>query len=152
MQYTQELLGYLAGLVDGEGCISLVRIKVKATGRWNYKPVIRIVNTHPFICDLASEVGLGYIHHAKQHDSRWKRQFIWSLNPNAIRQLLPSLVPYLRAKKRQALLLLDYLNLAQTCARAGGYHCDEEGRMEYHAQVDAIWLELAALNKRGSQH
>jgi hypothetical protein len=96
--------------------------------------------------DLCREYGIGYMMVKSRRDNGWKECVIWTIGANACRALLPLVLPYLRVKKRQAELLLQYLDYAQHRINR-----TEGGREQHAARAQAIYDELAALNRRGKE-
>ena len=133
---------YLAGLIDGEGCIHLQRNQSKKSPNYNYTATMFVGNTNAVIIDICKELNLGYIDYRKQINIKHKKAFVWRLTSNPCRALLPLILPYLRIKKQQSELLLEYLNLV---AKANV----RSFRSEYLKKVDEIYCKIKALNKKG---
>lgn len=143
IELTEGQKGYLAGLIDGEGWVGIQRNTSKKSGNYNYVAKIIIGNTNKKIIAVKEEIGHGYIHLRKSKNPKHKNVFIWVLSSNAIRAILPLVLPYLRIKSNQAELLMSYLSLATQANLP-------EKKKEYLCAVDAIYLKLRQLNKKGS--
>jgi hypothetical protein len=97
-------LEYLAGLVDGEGCI---RLASSNKGKYKkYYPRLQVTNTYKPICDtLVLEFG-GAIHIKRNKNPNWKTGYDWRLSGDAARNLIKQLEPLLIIKKEDALKTL----------------------------------------------
>jgi hypothetical protein len=105
-----ERLAWLAGIIDGEGCVSYRKVqeyhtrdkKMYERVRWS----IRIANTDSGILDACSEVfeELG-VHHTRYDDARTTRtgKLVYNLCVHRLRDVLRVAVaiePYVQSKKR----------------------------------------------------
>ncbi len=140
---TNEQIAYLAGIMDGEGTISVSRTRDKTMKRKaSFRPYITVVNTNIELIHWMHEItGLGaisklYVSKNKKHKS-YKRWTVWTRQSE---QLIKSMLPYLRVKKEQALLTLELLSIQKPVPRLS----DEE----WSKQV-VIADKLTKLNKRG---
>lgn len=99
-------LGYIAGIIDGEGSICLVKRK---DGRLT--PEVKVTMTD-MTCTyfLHATTRVGTVHSAD--DSRkehYKRTHIWAVRGNSdIFSLLRTILPYLLVKNKQACLMLKF--------------------------------------------
>jgi hypothetical protein len=139
---TETQAAYLAGLLDGEGHITI--IKSRRSGglhKGNHYAYARmsIGITHDVLVEMQAEYGFGKIYHLKSRNKKHKNLISWSISSNIMRAVLPQVLPYLRVKKKQAELVLQYLSLAKRRDRTQKYRDD----------VDAIHSEIRSLNKRG---
>lgn len=113
-------LAYLAGLFDGEGCLSVGLSNVK-TRRKDGKGVVTVhlifmvINTHLQVLEwVLSTVNAGRIVEAKNaRDSKLQRRlrcyrFVLDTNHNLTR-LLPLIRPYLKIKTRQVDAAISFL-------------------------------------------
>lgn len=114
-----EKLAWLAGIIDGEGCIQMIMGHDKKN---NNKPFIRckftITNTCQILLDECEEIleDLGikatkYVHPSgKKFGYNWKERTQLTIqNRVELRQLLITVVPYLISKKKVAELMLEHL-------------------------------------------
>lgn len=143
----ETLKAYIAGLVDGEGCLNMYKLRSRSCKKgWTFAGRMSISN-----CDLESlievqqETGLGNIQKkTKQVGRRDGYNLVYS--PRELRVLLPMLLPYLRIKKRQAILLLKFLN-TQKWGNHRGFVVTDEIWNERQAMRD----EFTILNRRGER-
>lgn len=102
-------LAYIAGLIDGEGCL---RIGLTSCKR-SYFPTISVTMTHLGVIDWLRQKWNG---HAIQHQKytkpawagKWKEQHMTVLNGKRAQLLCRLLLPYLRVKEPQARIILGF--------------------------------------------
>lgn len=97
---------YLAGFFDGEGCISLY----KNDGR-HYRLEICMANTNEWVAKWFHFVfgGTLYLEEASKKNPKWRDVWRWQLRSRKTQYFLISLLPYLKLKKPQAELALQFL-------------------------------------------
>lgn len=106
MTYKEKLI-YLAGILDGEGCL---RPTKDNRGKRRYrKPRCEISNTSKNLIDWLYKNFDGHCYPVKKEGNR-KLQYRWDLRHNEMRRILPRVLPYLRIKKKDALKSLKFLN------------------------------------------
>ena len=124
---------YLAGIIDGEGCITI------GAGRKetciNYNAIVSVQNTSKKLIDwLQSKFG-GQVYLSKKATEKTKAAWMWRLTQKkAIEILLLAVLPYLIIKHEQAKVLLAYVRLTSDAL--------PELRAIY-------WQQLRILNARG---
>jgi hypothetical protein len=131
---------YLAGLIDGEGTIS---IYLNSRGYYITQVSITQVN-EPLIRWLQEMFG-GNVHNVKnnnpaKHQERWK----WQITSTLMREHLPRALPYLRLKKRHAEIAIQFLS--GRC-RGGNPITDPDLPTQ-----EELCEEIRELNRRGVQH
>ena len=103
---------YLAGLIDGEGCITILKSSKKNKRKdkvWvSYRPVIVISNTSLRLLEHAQDIiGLGEIYDRVHYDPNCKLQHGLHIYRKAdVSQLCKQLVPFLFEKKAQAEIIV----------------------------------------------
>jgi hypothetical protein len=146
-------LAWLAGFVDGEGTIGLTQEPERRTVRIQFT----VGNTNEFVMDEArkiTEAILGRsLHFINQKSHRGYRPLLVLRRGGFedVRKLCLALVPYLRAKRRQAELVLEFLSLAP-----GKYGCETKRSVigqftkgqRYSARCLEIASEMRYLNRR----
>lgn len=96
---------YIAGFVDGEGCICGYRRKAPTQRLLHL--TVAINNTHRGVMDWIGEVtGLAYVSEHGGGSARHKKFFRWQVDSAAAASLLEQLLPFLKIKRKQALLLI----------------------------------------------
>jgi hypothetical protein len=110
---------YLAGLVDGEGCITIACgyyfRKDKGKHFWHHQERLTVGNTSRLMIEWIVEKFGGELYvHPKQYNRR-QQFYEWRLRggKSKYEEILLGILPYLKVKRKQALLLLDYVRLPQ---------------------------------------
>jgi len=143
---TNEQCAYIAGIIDGEGCISFSK---NSQTEHSYTIVFRVAITHLGILKwLQKTTGLGIIGKACVVEG-WERKNIkpmyhWQFSSDGLRELLPLVIPYLIIKKEVAILGLEWLSRYGRKKLSGRYLTDEDRRWKYETYV-----KIRDLNRRG---
>ena len=144
---TETQKAYLAGFVDGEGCISITKYKR------SHQVTFRITNTNKEVLNyLCAITGLGYVNvfvmsTAEDRSPRFKDckpQWKWQFSANGMRELLPVILPYLIVKLKVAKTALELLQ--SSLARGRGVSEEERSRRE------VLYARMKELNQRGIKH
>ena len=135
---------YLAGIIDGEGCLTMYKEVNKSCKRgFQYHPLLRITNTcKKLLIRIKKDLGMGFICWTTKRKGNRKDVGNLSLNSTGLRKLLPHIKPYVFIKKEQLLCIekaLSLLNLRQNSVQHD----------ESYKKLDEIYLQLRKLNKRG---
>lgn len=137
-QLTDADLGYLAGIIDGEGHIGLVRRKrswKRSPERTHYlRPVVQIGQAKRELLDhIARVVGEGSV---AVHGQRgfYNLRFY----PGTMRWLLPQLLNHLVLKRRQAEIVLEFMS--------GPVWNGRELTENEHSRRATLAAEIRALN------
>ncbi|KKN34179.1 hypothetical protein LCGC14_0796330 [marine sediment metagenome] len=140
---TKVQAAYLAGMVDGEGCISILRARKATQG---HSSVFRIVSTDKAVLDYLLEItGLGYVRDyatsRNERNKNCKPQWGWQFSSVGMRELLPVILPYLITKREVAETALELLQ--SSLARGKGVSSEEKARRA------VLYERLKRLNHRG---
>ena len=95
---------YLAGIVDGEGCINIV--KYHKDNRYRYRLQLRVINTNKELIDWIKERWGGYIY--SKQKPKLRTVYEWYVSDEAAEHLLCDLLNYLIVKRQQANIALDF--------------------------------------------
>jgi hypothetical protein len=112
-QATQAELGWLAGIIDGEGYLTLAMRKQRQ--RPNYIACLEIANTEANIILKAKEIAkkLDVNLHVKHHEPpKTGNRKYYKLDCHrfkGVKILLTALLPYLVGKAKRAKLILDFI-------------------------------------------
>jgi hypothetical protein len=102
-------LAYAAGIIDGEGCISVKNKKVVKKDKAISSPCIYLcMADKELIYWFKDYFGTGYLEHRKGRQAHYKDQYRWVIEGNKCLEFLSLISPYLRGKKPQALELLKW--------------------------------------------
>jgi hypothetical protein len=117
-------LAYIAGLIDGEGSIRMVKSYDKAEWSPKYTPHISFTNTNRESVELVSEfIGNDNIftHDSGKYGYKGRKICfrVQKSGKEAVANILRKLLPYLLIKKRNAELLIEYAEKFEISAGAG---------------------------------
>ena len=147
---------YLAGILDGEGCIhvSLQCQKIKGpNSQGTLHHIVQIANTSKplvdFITNWLDMEGIPYYHVSWQKAKNPRQKLYAQVRITrfiAIKKLLTQLLPYLLVKKPQAILMLEFVERRLK-------HFEDFGkrgfRPSYIKRDFQIMSEMKLLNMRG---
>jgi hypothetical protein len=137
--WTEPDLAYLAGILDGEGCITLCQV-----GRSRYSTQIFIANTDERLVHwVHSRFGGSIALRRKPKDSRHKPLWMWLLSGPSVEPFLTAVLPYLVLKHEQASLLLEY---RKTVTAIGTNNLTPTHIVENRERMKS---RLSVLNRRG---
>lgn len=126
-----EKLAYLAGLVDGEGCITIVKCKEKRTKQgFRFFPLVVITNSSKDLIENVRDIiGFGRIYFRKE-SSRWRKLYQLKIQDmKNIIGFLEGILPFLILKKEQAEILINFcrsrINLYRGRGRKAPYTEEE---------------------------
>jgi hypothetical protein len=127
----------------------LIRKRIaKEGGRLTYRPSISICNTNPVLLrEIIKRTGINrvYQHIRTPQDHHRAESYTWRMTSTDIERLVPSLLPWLFIKRRQAELLLEFITYARHNACTGGKPRQMMGEVRRHE----IYQEIRNLNRRG---
>lgn len=128
---------YLAGLLDGEGCI---QARANGEGQW-VRPAIEVCMTNPTPLEWAAETtGVGSIY-ACRPDARGRRRRAWKWvisNPLAGADMLRQTIPFMHVKKGEAMAFVTLSSMRR---------CTPPGRRRAHPVGERIATALIATLK-----
>ncbi len=139
-----EQLAYTAGIIDGEGSISILRNKDSKRNGFYYYLVVQVGNTNEWlVLWLQANYG-GAVHkyeHLKKHQ---KPVYLWRFGGSPALELLESIAPYLHIKKVQAEIAIKF----QKRRKSYPNYKTQFNSVELVLQ-EADHILMASLNKRG---
>lgn len=105
-------IAYLAGLLDGEGSICILRGSHKETEErvWFEKYTLRlsITNTDLFLLEWVRKNFGGSIHPRKEVNVRWKKAWIWYCGGKTAESIIRKCLRFCISKKEQAKIALTF--------------------------------------------
>jgi hypothetical protein len=139
---TEIEANYIAGAVDGEGHITIIK--------HNYKEIytinIGITNTNLSILKYIRITNkLGDIIKRLKRVENWKVTYAYVLRHYEYKKFLTPILPYLKIKKRQAELVLQYISLRRGCSEYPP--TNEELKIR-----ESIYEEIIPLNEKGQRY
>jgi len=148
-------LGYLAGVIDGEGYIGIEKTKPNKNQRQinpRYMPNICVVNTNKKLIDFLQKKWGGSIQQ-RNRNGKWMKNYYktcwrWRLNQGRIVEFLTAIRPYMIVKIEQADLLLKYYQERMKPIRGTfqGRHGVKEYPPEEMEFREKIYKEIKKLN------
>lgn len=109
----KERFVYLAGIIDGEGCVGMVCSTSKKRIREGRKRSscarCEVSNTSKELVDWLYDNFGGYKYPVKREGNR-KLQYRWKLRKEEMKKVIPQIIPYLIIKKQECKELLNYFN------------------------------------------
>jgi len=101
-------LAYMAGILDGEGCIGIHRSGMKPNGNPRYFLRVSIGICNEYIPNLFKFHFGGRIDFYQPLKENWHPQWRWTVTCNKAAQCLNVLLPYLKLKEKEAMLGIQY--------------------------------------------
>ena len=150
---TPREIGYLAGIIDGEGSIILCRSGARASSGYIF-PLVKIANTNKILIDwLDVKFPKGRVQYRSRMNERCKDVYHWTVASNNAINLLSMVEPYLLLKRRQAEIALPMWSENAAELKTSGYIRFGHGnpvpaRLKHFRE--ACFLYIKDLNRRGS--
>lgn len=150
IESTQPLSAkYLAGFIDGEGSLMITRTRARRTDAASYRARIAVANTnYGIIRQIHRDYG-GILANQPTRMSGWKNalQLVWS--DGMVEELISSIGPHLRLKRKQADLLLEFIRHTK-----GTPQIRKNGRFAPHTKQvvdirESFYRRAKALNAKG---
>ncbi len=135
-----ERLAYLAGLIDGEGCINISRYP---HGHHNIR--LTITGTDTRLIDWLLENFEGRFSYAlrKEYPDQ-KTMLQWTLSGESVAKIIQSTFRYLVIKREQANLILDYWERHEAFKISSS-----NGSDSFQLEAEALKSKMHVLNRRG---
>ena len=101
-------LSYIAGLFDGEGCISIAKCSPRRIGNSPYYRLeVAVVMANEYIPKLF-QFHFGGRTYKKKGMEYWRQQWQWHAGSEEAVDFLKAILPYLRLKRDEAKLALEF--------------------------------------------
>lgn len=146
---TTEQAAYWAGVIDGEGCLSIYRSKGKRGG---CTARIHVANTkREWLEQLQAEIDAGKLTTPRANGPLVNAKHLSDLwfNRPEMEALLPQVRPFLRMKGQQADLLAQYF-VVTDAMRSEHFKRDGETYARLRSERDSIVAQVRVLNQRGT--
>lgn len=149
MAVSKNELAYLAGFIDGEGCLN-----IRKNPNWVIR--VQVYNTKPSVIYWIRDSFGGRVW-MKEHpaDKNWKSSYTYEATAKIAYLLLKAVFPFLRLKKEQAEMLIRFqeekdkrkkMNGQNKIGQFTGIHALSEEEL---SRRGAMLNRIAELNKRG---
>jgi len=149
MHLTELEWGYTAGFIDADGSIILT---LRSSGHAFY-PIISAGNTRVAPLLFLQQKFGGSFSNLGRQNPKWKVRYQWVIcSPKMIETVLTKIIPLLKAKRKQAELLLKWLHTRES--RLGKRKHGKDGRyvmggIPIRERELAIMRQIKELNRRG---
>ena len=139
-QATPAELGWLAGILDGEGYVALATRFQRGRTNKNYISCIEISNTEPNLLlkvrDITTKLGVNL--HVKEHKpAKTGNRVVFKLECHrfpGVKAILEATLPYLTCKAKRAKLILDFIESRQARKFSNTPYNDGERALVYAVQ------------------
>ena len=138
----QTDLAYAAGLIDGEGCITIVRKHVRYGNGFEYRVRLHVANTNQVVLLFLERLLGGKIYTQPKMQSHWKQCWYWYMDGSYAVDALRLVSPYLLAKKAEAQLAIAYWDDADVHK---WHKWTPEQRAKIEGLRDAYYVEMRGL-------
>ncbi len=144
---TEPERAWLAAIIDGEGTITISKVKdIEYRRGFYYCPKLEISNTNKTVLDKVWQlVGAGGVYIAKREQSAWKKKWAYMASAGVMRAILPQIIPYLIIKRAQAERMWEYLKYIESNPILGL----REIPPGYYERLDLVYVALKKLNEKG---
>jgi hypothetical protein len=144
-------IAYLAGLMDGEGSFSFSRSDTKGYTRLTARISMGI--TDEKIADYFRYLMVKYDLHCfisvRKYEEPFKPVYNFSIQRmQSVKQFVELVLPFLKGKKRQAEILLEFVNSRLDSSGNVAYKGSSRSSLGYPSFIFDLWEELRVLNGR----
>ena len=135
---------YIAGFIDGEGCITITKSKKRRTSSYCYALNVVISNTNLESLELVQRYYGGKIVKLQVH-SIWVDRYALRIGTHKSHMLIKDLTGYFIVKRKQARVALIFMDIKKKYGGRLGKRCDES----FLQKEEDCKLNMNKLNKRG---
>lgn len=151
-EYSSTDIAYLAGIVDGEGSLTIGNYSHnKKTGVPHYQTILNINNTNKSLIDwLLNTFGGGYCHYTARQTPKISRQAIYRYiaTGNRLTHICQLILPFVIIKKRQVEIILEMRKTYLPYTSKGGIQGTQALSQEILDFRYQCFLELRSLHCR----
>ena len=144
-------LAYIAGFLDGEGTITLIRLppkkpKARTPYESRYQLNVSLVNTNKDIMVWIHSLVGGYLHPRRQLSVKHKVAWQWYCNNSVAEDFIHQIYPWLKIKKGQAEIALKF----RETVNSSRHTPDRLGTPPAVQEIrDTMYASIHVLNKKG---
>ncbi len=132
---------YAAGLVDGEGCITIQRISRPKQGYCIYQLRVIIANTEHVMLDWLQLHFGGSVQQKAEKRVNRKDCWMWSIVSHQAELFLEKILPYMVTKKARAKIAIEYRNSLPEGRSATLLKEREEVALRYRKRINVKSIE-----------
>ncbi len=140
--WSETELAYLAGIIDGEGCVYIYKRKTR-NNHTDFFPRLQLITTSKLLHDWIHKVFGGMIFNRKTSNPKWKQRFEWYTTRNLMDEILEKILPYMVIKKSHIQIMIEFRKTFETYYGRKGIPHDVVKLRE------DLCSQLKLLNKRG---
>lgn len=144
---TEAERGYIAGIIDGEGCITIDKSSSHWTGRNIYSVRVVVSMTDKQVPLFLHQKFGGAFYEYQRKNTNCKVTHIWKLTNSKTTNFLRLIQPYLLIKRPQVEVALRFISTLYPQGRLHGKFVSELDGVLNHR--DRLKLEINHLNQRG---
>ena len=157
---TETDKAWMAGFVDGEGCITISKQIRKTRPSPSYRVMVTISNTYKPVLEYFTQVYGGNIYHIHERrkdkqNVKWADAYDWYCPIGSAARFLNDILPYLRIKQKQAKICLDFLankTNTQRSIRGESLLSGSEGLTQEELDRREEWrIAVQQLNSKGKR-
>jgi hypothetical protein len=147
-----RLYAYFAGVIDSDGFISIqksVRTNKSSVTRQYYHPKVGFTsNNNAAVQVMLKDNFGGSIYTYKPRNPNYRAWGVWQVSDKHTRDVLVALLPFLLAKKRQAELVIEFIDLCDRQWR----EMKQTQKVPYHVTDEMLalredyWKQVSDLN------
>lgn len=133
IELTEAEKAYLAGIIDGEGCITIC----KGARYENRVVTVAVAMNDREPLDLLFNIFGGCFVTLRKNNPKWRDGWRWAVKQRKAKVVLEAVLPYLRVKHRQVVLALEFIN---SFTHIGGRAttAQREKQCQLHSQISAL--------------
>jgi len=142
---------YLAGFIDAEGCLMIARSESRRHRGLQYRARVCVSNTDRVILEDLQRAFGGILVNQPAAKIGWKHayQLVWS--DRMVEQLLLSALPYLQVKRRQAVVLLQFIKYKKRTRQGRNANGFAPLPRRVVATREALCRRMKELNAKGQR-
>jgi hypothetical protein len=146
-------MGWQAGIIDGEGTVTISKQIRKGRPSPAYREIVQVSNTDRRIIIPFKQMWGGnfYQRPDKRKIKNWRDSYTWHCPMTKVPQFLKALLPFLRSKKEQALILLKFIEKKKSFKRKSlgqGKGSAPLSKKEIHFR-ESLCNQIRLLNTKG---
>lgn len=151
----ENQFAWMAGIIDGEGTITLAKQIRRGRPSPSYRQMVTVANCDLRILQPFLDHWGGCIYTSVEKREGYSDSSIWHCPMSKNKELLEAVLPYLKGKKEQALVLLYFIEHKNTFKRykgtneggtRGGSLPLSEEEIEFRQD---LWEQFKVLNAKG---